>query len=129
MTAILLTRLTAQVYFSPYFENSGYSDKECYALLHGYHWALTGNPATTWVDHQGVHLNNWWGRQVHGVWRASCAHLEENTPMRRRCRGGGWEFFFWGSWRAFALGTGVNFKKFFGISQDFIWGTNGDWDS
>ena len=35
-----------QVYFSPYFSGSGYSDKECYALLHGYHWALSGNPAS-----------------------------------------------------------------------------------
>ena len=80
----------------------------------------------TWVDHQGVHLENWWGRQMHGVWRASCEHLEADTPMRRRCRAGGWEFFFWGSWRTMSLATGVNFTKTFHRSQDDIWITDGD---
>ena len=97
-------------------------------MLHGYHWALTSNPSSIWVDHQGVHIANWGARPLHGVWRASCDHLKDEmfdeSPVRQRCRSMQWEFFFFGSWRAFCQSAGVNITAYFGVSSDDIFGTD-----
>lgn len=93
-----------------------------------YHWALTQNPSSVWVDHQGVHIANWGARLLHGVWRASCDHLKDEmfdeSPVRQMCRPMQWTFHFSGAWRAYCQSAGVNITAYFGVSSDDIFGTD-----
>jgi len=123
---------SVQVYFSPHPASGGElePDAEAYPLLHGYNYFTSGNPATVWADHIGIHMEMWGATPWHGTWRASCAHLDaafagEPTALERikkKCvNQPAWSFHRTGSWRIFGWGC-AKIKDYFGIAPRDFWG-------
>ena len=116
---------TVLVYFTPHKASDPRANKEAYAILHGYSPMTSGNPATIWADHNGIHLEMWRWRWLRGTWRGSCDHLRNPADaaaegVRANCTPG-WRFHFHGSWRIFAMGC-HKLKDTFGVSPRDFWG-------
>lgn len=117
---------TMLVYFSPHAPTDPRVGKEAYAILHGYSPMTSGNPASIWADHKGIHLEMWRWRWLRGTWRSSCEHLDDASSdeaaskVRAECKPG-WRFHFRGSWRVYAMGC-HRLRDTFGVSPKDIFG-------